>query len=86
MACSAVMYFQGFFLGGELLTLGFVLTASAMALWFRDCVIEGTNYLNLHSIIFVVYLTFIIFLLNKNINLVFIFFIILLKFKVVKFS
>jgi len=41
MACSAVMYFQGFFLGGELLSLGFVLTASAMALWFRDCVIEG---------------------------------------------
>jgi hypothetical protein len=41
MACSAVMYFQGFFLGGELLSLGFFLTASAMALWFRDCVIEG---------------------------------------------
>jgi len=46
MACSAVMYFQGFFLGGELLSLGFVLTASAMALWFRDCVIEGTNLFN----------------------------------------
>lgn len=44
MACSAVMYFQGFFLGGELLSLGFFLTASAMALWFRDCVIEGTNF------------------------------------------
>ena len=43
MACSAVLYFQGFLLGGELLSLGFVLTASAMALWFRDCVIEGTN-------------------------------------------
>jgi cytochrome c oxidase subunit 3 len=44
MACSAVLYFQGFFLGGELLSLGFVLTASAMALWFRDCVIEGTIF------------------------------------------
>ena len=44
MACSAVLYFQGFFLGGELLSLGFVLTASAMALWFRDCVIEGTKF------------------------------------------
>jgi hypothetical protein len=42
MASSAVLYFQGFLLGGELLSLGFVLTASAMALWFRDCVIEGT--------------------------------------------
>jgi len=48
MACSAVLYFQGFFLGGELLSLGFVLTASAMALWFRDCVIEGT-YLGDHT-------------------------------------
>ncbi len=44
MASSAVLYFQGFFLGGELLSLGFVLTASAMALWFRDCVIEGTKF------------------------------------------
>ena len=44
MACSAVLYFQGFFLGGELLSLGFFLTASAMALWFRDCVIEGSNF------------------------------------------
>jgi len=51
MASSAVLYFQGFFLGGELLSLGFVLTASAMALWFRDCVIEGTKNLNLQSII-----------------------------------
>lgn len=54
MACSAVLYFQGFYLGGELLSLGFVLTASAMALWFRDCVIEGTIFFNLHSINFVV--------------------------------
>ena len=55
MACSAVMYFQGFFLGGELLFLGFVLTTSAMALWFRDCVIEGIKFLKiLHSTIFVV--------------------------------
>jgi hypothetical protein len=66
MACSAVLYFQGFFLGGELLSLGFFLTGSAMALWFRDCVIEGATFFKiLHSIIFVVYQTFIFYKKNK---------------------
>jgi cytochrome c oxidase subunit 3 len=48
MAISAVLYFHGFPFGGELLTLGFVLTVSAMALWFRDVITEGT-YLGDHT-------------------------------------
>jgi cytochrome c oxidase subunit 3 len=48
MTLSSVLYFQGFYLGGEFLFLGFVLTASAMTLWFNDVVIEGT-YLGDHT-------------------------------------
>ena len=49
MAISAVLYFHGFANGGLLLLLGFTLTASAMVLWFRDIVIEGT-YLGNHTL------------------------------------
>src|ERR1700675_4227699 len=42
MAIGAVMYMHGFVNGGLLLNLGFVLTASGMALWFRDVITEGT--------------------------------------------
>jgi cytochrome c oxidase subunit 3 len=45
---SAVLYFQGFSMGGELLALGFVLTAAGMILWFRDVITEGT-YLGDHT-------------------------------------
>lgn len=45
---SAVAYFQGFPLGGELLLLGFLLTGAAMTLWFKDVVIEAT-YLGDHT-------------------------------------
>jgi cytochrome c oxidase subunit 3 len=48
MALGAVLYFHGFTNGGSLLTLGFVLTASAMILWFRDVIVEGT-YLGFHT-------------------------------------
>lgn len=48
MAVGAVMYFHGFSNGGNLLTLGFLLTASGMILWFRDVVAEGT-YLGSHT-------------------------------------
>jgi len=48
MALGAVAYFQGFPFGGELLLLGFVLTASVMILWFKDIVIEAT-YLGDHT-------------------------------------
>lgn len=48
MAIAAVLYFHGFPFGGELLILGFVLTVSAMALWFRDVIVEGT-YLGDHT-------------------------------------
>ena len=43
------MSFHGFANGGYLLSLGLLLTASAMALWFRDIVAEGT-YLGDHTL------------------------------------
>lgn len=36
------MYFNGFANGGTLVILGFLATVSAMILWFRDVVAEGT--------------------------------------------
>ena len=48
MAISAVMYMHGFPYGGYLLNLGFILTSTGMALWFRDVIIEGT-YLGHHT-------------------------------------
>jgi len=42
LVVSAVLYMHGFVSGGLLLSLGFILTASAMALWFRDIIAEGT--------------------------------------------
>src|SRR5580693_757944 len=42
MAIGAVMYMHGFYNGGALLTLGFILTTSGMVLWFRDVITEGT--------------------------------------------
>ncbi len=36
------MYFNGFANSGYLLTIGFLSTTSAMVLWFRDVVTEGT--------------------------------------------
>ena len=41
MAVSAVMCFHGFENGGSLLLLGFILTVSVMALWFKDVITEG---------------------------------------------
>jgi len=48
MAIGAVLYFHGFNNGGNLLTLGFLLTASGMIFWFRDVIVEGT-YLGFHT-------------------------------------
>ena len=48
LTISAVMYMQGFNYGGYLLNLGFILTATGMALWFRDVIVEGT-YLGHHT-------------------------------------
>jgi len=42
MAIGAVLSMHGFQNGGALLTLGFILTASGMILWFRDIITEGT--------------------------------------------
>jgi cytochrome c oxidase subunit 3 len=42
MAVGAVMYFHGFVNGGNLLTLGFLLTLFGMILWFRDVISEGS--------------------------------------------
>lgn len=48
MAIGAVAYFQGFAYGGHLLFWGFILTASVMALWFKDVILEAT-YLGHHT-------------------------------------
>jgi cytochrome c oxidase subunit 3 len=48
MAIGAVLSMHGFQNGGALLTLGFLLTASGMTLWFRDVITEGT-YLGHHT-------------------------------------
>nr|YP_009704480.1 cytochrome c oxidase subunit 3 [Volvariella volvacea]AYD91369.1 cytochrome c oxidase subunit 3 [Volvariella volvacea]AYD91400.1 cytochrome c oxidase subunit 3 [Volvariella volvacea]AYD91439.1 cytochrome c oxidase subunit 3 [Volvariella volvacea] len=48
MAIGAVLYMHGFQNGGILLTLGFLLTASGMTLWFRDVITEAT-YLGHHT-------------------------------------
>jgi cytochrome c oxidase subunit 3 len=42
MAIGAVMYMHGFFYGGNILFLGFILTVSGSTLWFRDVITEGT--------------------------------------------
>jgi hypothetical protein len=49
LTLSAVMYFHGFYNGGYLLSLGFILTMFSMTLWFRDVTIEGT-YLGNHTL------------------------------------
>lgn len=48
LTVSAVMYMHGFNYGGYLLSLGGILTATGMTLWFRDIIIEGT-YLGHHT-------------------------------------
>jgi cytochrome c oxidase subunit 3 len=48
LTVSAVMYMHGFNNGGYLLTLGFILVSTGMALWFRDIIIEAT-YLGHHT-------------------------------------
>lgn len=45
MAIGAVMYFHGYYNGGLILSLGFVLTLSGMSLWFRDVITEGIKSL-----------------------------------------
>lgn len=42
LTTGAVLYMQGFNNGGLILTLGFLLTSSGMALWFRDVISEAT--------------------------------------------
>ena len=37
------MYFHGYENGGFLLSLGVVLTAYTMIMWFRDVILEGTK-------------------------------------------
>ena len=42
LTIAAAMYFNGFANGGTLVAIGFITTVSAMILWFRDVVAEGT--------------------------------------------
>jgi len=48
MAIGAVLSMHGFYNGGTLLTIGFLLTTLGMTLWFRDVITEGT-YLGHHT-------------------------------------
>jgi cytochrome c oxidase subunit 3 len=48
MAVGAVLYMHGYYNGGAILTLGFILTVAGMILWFRDVITEGT-YLGHHT-------------------------------------
>ena len=48
LTISAVMYMHGFNYGGNLLSLGFLLVSTGMALWLRDVVVEAT-YLGNHT-------------------------------------
>jgi len=42
LTIASAMYFNGFANGGLLVAIGFITTVSAMILWFRDVVAEGT--------------------------------------------
>lgn len=42
MTTGAVAYMHGYYLGGYILTLGFVITTFGMALWLRDVITEAT--------------------------------------------
>jgi len=42
MTTGAVAYMHGYYLGGYILTLGFIITAYGMALWLKDVITEAT--------------------------------------------
>lgn len=42
MTTGAVSYFHGYYLGGYVLSLGFIITALGMSLWLRDVITEAT--------------------------------------------
>jgi cytochrome c oxidase subunit 3 len=42
MTTGAVAYMHGYYLGGYILSLGFVITTYGMALWLRDIITEAT--------------------------------------------
>jgi hypothetical protein len=69
MTIGAVMYFHGFTNGGYLLSLGFILTSSAMILWFRDVAIEGTKKTNYKKIKLIVLMSLRLFKFLLNFNL-----------------
>ena len=48
LTIGAVLWFHGFANGGYIATIGLLLTASGMVLWFKDVITEGT-YLGHHT-------------------------------------
>jgi hypothetical protein len=42
LTTGAVMYMHGYYLGEQILTLGFIITLFGMTLWLRDVITEGT--------------------------------------------
>jgi len=55
---------HGYFLGGYILTLGFLITTFGMALWLRDIITEATFTKNFKSMLFKTKLK------NRNISLI----------------
>jgi hypothetical protein len=64
MTTGAVAYMHGYYLGGYILSLGFIITTSGMALWLRDIVTEATIPTNFNNILLKTKLK------NKNISLI----------------
>jgi cytochrome c oxidase subunit 3 len=42
LTTGAVSYIHGYYLGGYILGLGFIITTLGMSLWLRDIITEGT--------------------------------------------
>lgn len=52
LTTGAVTFMHGYFLGGYILTLGFLITIFGMALWLRDIITEATIPTNFNNILF----------------------------------
>jgi cytochrome c oxidase subunit 3 len=52
MTTGAVLFMHGYYLGGYILTLGFIITTFGMALWLRDIITEATLPTNFNNILF----------------------------------
>lgn len=58
MTTGAVSYMHGYYLGGYILTLGFVITTFGMALWLRDIITEAIIQINFNKIFILKHLSY----------------------------